>query len=100
MALTDFQRRLCHLIADNRIASGESYVAGAAALNELITGSRISRDIDLFHDTDDAVAASWDAHRRLLERHGFQLHVVRERPSYVAAEARQAGESVRVEWAR
>lgn len=86
MALTDFQRRLCRLIADNRIAAGESYVAGAAALNELIAGSRISRDIDLFHDTDEAVAASWDADRRLLERHGCQVHVARERPSYVEAE--------------
>ena len=100
MALTDFQRRLCRLIADNRIAAGESDVAGAAALNELIAGSRISRDIDLFHDTDEAVAASWDADRRLLEGHGFQVHVARERPSYVEAEVRQAGESVRVEWAR
>ena len=82
MALTDFQRRLCRLIADNRIGAGESYVAGGAALNELIAGPRISRDIDLFHDTDAAVAASWDADRRLLERHGLQVHVVRERPSY------------------
>lgn len=100
MALTDFQRRLCRLLADNRIAAGESYVAGGAALNELIAGPRISRDIDLFHDTDAAVAASWDADRRLLERHGFQVHVVRERPSYVEAEVSAAGESVRVEWAR
>ena len=100
MALTDFQRRLCRLIADNRIASGESYVAGGAALNELIAGPRISRDIDLFHDTDEAVAISWDADRRLLERHGFQVHVGRERPSYVEAEVTAAGESVRVEWAR
>lgn len=45
MALTDFQRRLCRLLADNRIGAGESYVAGGAALNELIAGPRISRDI-------------------------------------------------------
>ena len=100
MALTEFQRRLCRLRADNRIAAGESDGAGAAARNELIAGSRISRDIDLFHDTDDAVSASWDADRRLLERHGFQVHVARERPSYVEAAVRQSGESVRVEWAR
>jgi len=61
-------------------------VAGGAALNELIAGSRISRDIDLFHDTDAAVGASWDADRRLLQRHGFDVHLVRERPSYVEAE--------------
>lgn len=75
-------------------------MAGGAALNELIAGSRISRDIDLFHDTDEAVAASWDADRRLLQHHGFEVQVVRERPSYVEAEISAGGESVRMEWAR
>jgi hypothetical protein len=28
MALTDFQRAICHLLAAHRIESGESYVAG------------------------------------------------------------------------
>ena len=58
MALTDLQREICRLIAGNRIASGESYVAGAAALNELIAAPRISRDVDLFHDTDEALQAT------------------------------------------
>jgi hypothetical protein len=61
MALTNLQRTLCRLLAENRIAIGESYVAGGAALNELIAAPRISRDIDVFHDTETAVAASWDA---------------------------------------
>ena len=42
MALTEFQRAVCRLIADNRIASGESYVAGGVALNELIGHDRLS----------------------------------------------------------
>jgi hypothetical protein len=29
MALTPFQRRICRLLAEHRLASGESYVAGA-----------------------------------------------------------------------
>jgi hypothetical protein len=100
MALTDFQRRLLRVIAENRIAAGESYVAGAAALNELISGPRISRDIDLFHDTDEAVRVSWDADRRLLEQQAFHVQIVRERPSYVEAQVAAAGDSVRVEWTR
>ena len=36
MALTAFQRDVCRLLAGNRLRSGESYVAGAAALNELL----------------------------------------------------------------
>jgi hypothetical protein len=75
-------------------------VAGGAALSELLAAPRISRDIDLFHDTDQAVAASWDADRRLLERGGFQVHLLRERPSYVEAEVSASGDAVRVEWAR
>lgn len=81
MALTDLQRTLCRLLAENRIASGESYVAGGA-------------------DTETAVAASWDADRRVLEGHGFLVEVLRERPSYVEAQVSAAGESVRLEWAR
>ena len=100
MALTPFQRRICHLLAQNRIATADSYVAGGAALNELLDGSRVSRDIDLFHDTDAAVIASWDADRRLLDTHGLRVRVVRERPTYVEAEVTGSGESVLVEWSR
>lgn len=100
MALTAFQRRICHLVAQNRVASAASYVAGGAALNELLAGPRISRDIDLFHDTDAAVIASWDADRRLLEAHGLRVRLVRERPSYVEADVSASGESVLMEWTR
>ena len=54
MALTSFQRGVCRLLAGHRIASGESYGAGASALNELIAASQISMGIDLFHDTKEA----------------------------------------------
>ena len=59
MALTGLQRRVCRLIAANRISSGESYVAGGVALNELLGASRVSRDIDLVHDTNEALETSW-----------------------------------------
>ena len=51
MALTLLQRRICRLVADERKRSGESYVAGGGALNELLAGTRKSRDVDLFHDS-------------------------------------------------
>jgi hypothetical protein len=70
------------LIAENRVASGES-------------ASRISRDIDLFHDTDEALDASWRADRRLLEEHGFSVALLRERPSFVEAEVGRQGDSGR-----
>jgi hypothetical protein len=100
MALTKLQRTICRLIAENRIASGESYVAGGVALSELTGASRISRDIDLFHDTDEALDASWRADRRLLEEHGFSVLVLRERASFVEAQVGQQDDHVRMEWAR
>jgi len=60
-------------------------VAGGVALNLLAGGRRISRDIDLFHDTLEALDATWQADRRLLESHGFAVQAVHERPGYVEA---------------
>jgi hypothetical protein len=85
MSLTDFQRRICRLLAENRIRSGESYVAGGAALNEILRSPRQSQDLDLFHDTDEALEASWDSDRDLLRREGYAIEVLRERPALVEA---------------
>lgn len=98
MALTAFQRNVCRLIARSRVASGESYVAGAAALNELLAAPRVSRDVDLFHDTDSALEASWNGDRRFLEDNGFVVRPLRERASFVEAEVTKAGDSLLLQW--
>jgi hypothetical protein len=99
MALTEYQRGVCRLLAETRIRSGESYVAGGAALNELLHAPRRSRDIDLFHDTEAALRASWQADRELLQQGGHTVMLVRERPTFVEAEVRRGDESVIVQWA-
>lgn len=100
MALTQLQRVICRLLAGNRIASGESYVAGGVALNLQLAADRISRDIDLFHDSEAALEATWRADRQLLEESGFVVKVLRERPGLVEAEVAGRGDRVRMEWAR
>lgn len=100
MALTNLQRAVCRLIAQNRIDSGESYVAGGVALNEALSAPRVSRDIDLFHDTNDALDATWAADRALLEQAGFQFEVIRELRGFVQALVRGQGDSVKMEWVR
>ena len=100
MALTEFQRSVCRLIARSRIASGESYVAGGAALNEVLASPRLSRDVDLFHDTDAALEASWKGDRRLLEDGGFTVRPIRERPSFIEAEIGHAGDSLLLQWVK
>jgi hypothetical protein len=98
MALTKFQRELCSVLARQRIASGESYVAGGAALTEILSSPRVSRDIDLFHDTAEAVAATFEADRKLLLELGLELRVLRERPSFVEAEVARKAERVLLQW--
>lgn len=100
MALTPIQREVCRLIAENRVASGESYVAGAAALNALLDSRRISRDIDLFHDTEEALEASWASDRKLLENAGLEVRILRERPFFVEAQVSRGDSAVLMQWVR
>ena len=100
MALTAYQRDVCRALAESRLRLGESYVAGGAALNELLDAPRLSRDVDLFHDTDQALAVSWQADRQALEGEGCTLTIVRERPTFVEAEVRRGADVVVVQWAR
>lgn len=98
MALTPFQQRVCRLLAAQRKASGESYVAGGGALNVLLAGPRRSRDVGLFHDTLAALAASWARDRATLEQAGIAVTVVRERPTFVEARVGDATGSALVQW--
>jgi len=98
MALTAFQRDVLRLLADRRRLGGEFSVAGGVALNELLAASRRSHDVDLFHDTESALAASWDADRRALGDAGLEVQVVRERATFVEAQVARGAERVLVEW--
>jgi len=100
VAITRFQRAVCRLLAQTRRASGESYVAGGVALNELLAAPRRSRDVDVFHDTEAALEASWSADRRILEASGFAVRVLRERTGLVEARVSSGRDAVVVEWAR
>ena len=100
MPLTSFQRVVCRLLADHRRASGESYVAGGAALQEALSTVRVSRDVDIFHDTDEALVATWDADRRLLIEAGLEVRILRERPSFVEARVTGGNGGVLIQWTR
>jgi hypothetical protein len=100
MALTGFQQAICRLIAANRLEQGEAYVAGGVALNLLAGGRRLSRDLDLFHDTLEALEATWQADRRLLQSHGYEIRSIHERPGYVEAVVSKEAETVLMQWTR
>jgi hypothetical protein len=87
-----------HLPTPRRTASSASYTRGAA-LNEAMASGRL-RDIDLFHDTTEALEASWAADRALLETNGYAVHVLRERGGLVEAEVEDGADRARLEWTR
>jgi hypothetical protein len=98
MALTPLQRRVCRLLAEERKRSGESYVAGGGALNELLGGSRMSHDVDLFHDTEAALVATWPKDRETLVAAGLTVEPLREQPAFVEVRVRDLDETVLVQW--
>ena len=57
--------------------------AGGVALNQTLGTPRLSRGIDLFHDTAEALAFSWSEDRLALAAAGYTVDVVRESPSFV-----------------
>lgn len=98
MALTAIQRRVCRLLAEERKRSGESYVAGGGALNEHLGGTRRSRDVDLFHDTEAALVATWARDRETLRAAGLEVETIREAPAFVEVHVRDGSETVLVQW--
>lgn len=100
MAITTFQRDVLRLLAKARLTRGESYVAGGVALNLLLEGRRFPRDINLFHDTEEALAASWSEDRETLSASGFTVSPVREAPSFVEARVARGGEATLMQWGR
>ena len=100
MALTPLQRDVCRLLAEGRRRHRDSYVAGGVALSVALRSHRLSRDVDLFHDTTEAVARSWDRDRLALESAGFEVAPLRERPGYVEAAVARGQDRLVMEWTR
>lgn len=100
MSLTALQRSVCRLLADIRLASGEQYIAGGMALNEALGAARVSRDIDLFHDTDEALASSSATDRSAMQAAGWVVEPRRSSPGFVEVVVRDATDSVEVQWVR
>lgn len=98
MALTEFQRGICRLIAATRKEGRLSYVAGGVALNSLAGAARVSRDIDIFHDAAEAVLTSWQADRDCLVQHGYGVEAQRQREAFVEAVVTKDRQRVVLQW--
>lgn len=100
MAVTRFQAEILRSLAALRRSRGESYVAGGVALNELLAAPRRSRDIDLFHNSEQALAATWAADSDELRHLGYTLDVLRLAPSFVEAVVARGAERSLMQWVR
>ena len=98
LAATEFQRTVCRIIAANRIASGESYVAGGTALNEALKASRLSQDIDIFHDELQSLATSYTMDIAALEAAGYECDLIVNRLSFIECRVRNGSDAVILEW--
>jgi hypothetical protein len=100
MALTEYQIAILRLLSKRRIQDGISYIAGGAALNKALNTPRLSHDIDVFHDTSEALVASWTSDRQCLEHAGYSVWIIREVPSFVEASICRHNDSVLIQWVR
>jgi hypothetical protein len=70
------------------------------ALNTLLRAPRRSQDIDLFHDSREAVVETMKADRELLAGEGYELILLREAPTFAEAEVQRGKESTLIQWAQ
>ena len=98
MGLSTFQIEVCQLLSAERRTRGESYVAGGAALNVLLEAPRLSKDVDLFHDTQQALRATWQRDEELLRQSGYELQLIVDRPSFVEMVVARNGQNTSLQW--
>jgi hypothetical protein len=80
--------------------TGDGYVAGGLALNLILDALRVSRDVDLFHDAEQAVLNGWHLDRKILEENGHRVDVLRDVAGFKEALVSKGGGKTLVQWAR
>ena len=98
MPLTEFQRHVLDLLAENR--GPESFVAGGMVINAGTDSPRCSDDMDIFHDAEEFVAASAAADAATLLKAGFDVVWQVDLPGFRRAVVSREGQSLRLEWVR
>jgi hypothetical protein len=97
MPLSAFQKSVFAVIARNR--SPDSYVAGATIIQREADSPRYSRDVDLFHDAAEDVAASAQLDAAALTKAGYEVAFSLQQAGFQRAIVSRDGQSLRLEWA-
>jgi len=96
MPLTPFQREVFITLRLSR--SPESFVFGATVLNAAEKTPRYSRDIDLCHDIETAVAETADADEKALVAAGYSVSWKLRQPMFHRATVTRYDGSMKLEW--
>lgn len=97
MPLTPIQAEALRIISAHR--SPGSHIAGGIALNSTPDSARFSKDIDIFHDGIDPLAAASDADTEALAAMGFAVHRRLWQAGFRRALIVRGKEEVIIEWA-
>lgn len=92
--LTKLQSHVLRVLAAGR--SPDSYIAGGVAINR--EGPRFSRDIDIFQDLENRLAAAAEADAKALREAGLKLLWRKNQSGKRQAEVEGLGETMQLEW--
>ena len=98
MPLTKIQSETLSLISGNR--GPESHLAGATGIHMSPKAMRFSHDLDLFHDTEEAVATAYRKDSEILEDHGYKIDLLLSQPGFIRAHVSKRSERLLIDWAR
>lgn len=96
MPIADFERDILKLLAVHR--RPESFLAGGTVLNQAADTPRTSEDLDIFHDTGEAVQAAVKQDVPLLKENGYDVALIFNTPTFVRAVVQREGRGTKVEW--
>ena len=99
MAATKFQAEVLKRIARSRIDGGTTYIAGGLALNHVLNAPRLSHDIDIFNDTEQAVACAFTRDVATLRACGYDVITKRAESYFREATVSCNGQSTDIQWA-
>lgn len=98
MPLGEFEQDVLGVIAANR--SAESFVGGATVLHVSPSSPRASADVDVFHDSAEALRVAAEQDLELLREAGFAAEVLGQQEGFIRARIVKAGRRTKIEWVR
>ena len=96
MPLTDFQRTVLRILAENR--SEENFVAGSTPLLTAPNSIRFSNDVDFFHDRAERVESAFAMDRDVLAANDIDVEVTYSSLGFVRAIAKRDRDVTKLEW--